>query len=222
MNGYSSLATLLATVVGKSSSAIRPSIMRGSTRFMVSFDGNSDEAPCSQKSYRLIGQTTPKNKSGVSVTFPMTGKSLATDLPKSQGGQDKDAQPVEHLLAAWAGCTQATALFVGRQMTERLILDRLEFDNIMAYRDQRGALHLPIQEMPLVPSRIHTIRGTILVFAAREQKISVEKLKLLQEQTEVRCPVANMMAASGCQIDVRWIDGLSKSSNDNNNNNELE
>jgi uncharacterized OsmC-like protein len=158
------------------------------------------------KSYRLdgVGQG-----SGVKITTS-TGHTLATDVPLEMGGKDSAPQPVETLLAAWMGCTQATALFVGRQIKpSRVLIDRMEFENIQAFRDERGALALPIEEMPEIPSRLQCITGTIRVFlktskSGRSSSLSEEQLRLLQEQTEVRCPVANMILASGCRIDVDW------------------
>lgn len=123
------------------------------------------------------------------------------------GGKNNAPQPVETLVAAWMGCTQATALFVGRHLPERATIDKLEFVNIEAFRDERGALTLPIEETPEVPSRLHRITGSIHVFLKRNKSLSPEQLELLKEQTEIRCPVANMMMASGCDIDVEWFDG---------------
>jgi uncharacterized OsmC-like protein len=145
------------------------------------------------------------------------------------GGADKAPQPVETLLAAFAGCTQATATFVGRRMQpQRILIDRLEFD-LAAYRDERGALTLPIEEDPPTPAMLQRIDGTIRVFIkeARTRKkksddrddgvgeaqedarpaITDDQLRLLAHQTEIRCPVASMIAASGCEMDVRWVDG---------------
>ena len=167
------------------------------------------------KRYKLQGETLPKNKSGVRLTTE-TGHTVQTDVPKRMGGQDTAPQPVELLLAAWMGCTQATALFVGRQMSmnkkgdgysKRFVLERLVFQDIQGERDERGALTLPIDEAPSVPSRLQRIHGTIIVYRAGGLPISNEEMTLLREQTESRCPVANMMIASGCRMDVDWIDG---------------
>ena len=170
-----------------------------------------DDSAKHQKTYHLQGATTPKNKSGVTVHTTNTGHTLQTDLPKKMGGKDTAPQPVETLLAALAGCTQATALFVGRHLQlphphSRLILDRLEFD-LTAARDERGALQLPLDKELPVPSRLQQVQGTVTVYVANNQVIGVENLDLLKEQTELRCPVANMMIASGCRMDVEWIDG---------------
>lgn len=138
-----------------------------------------------------------------------TGHTLTTDLPSKMGGSDSAPQPIEILLAAWMGCTQATALFVGRQMTggKRVVIKRLVFENVRAVRDERGALELPIETNPSVESRLKSISGVVRVFSRGEFGLSLEQIELLKAQTEVRCPVANMILASGCSIDVEWIDG---------------
>ena len=177
------------------------------------------------KSYTLQGQTTQESTAssstrmnakrkrqrtspGVTVSTN-TGHVLQTDLPKRMGGQDTAPQPVEMLLASWMGCTQATALFVARQLS--VTIDYIEFDDIRAFRDEHGALELPIQQDPSVPSRLQRVTGTITVHFRTENAgtdgtfpVSDADFSLLKEQTELRCPVANMMIASGCQMDVEW------------------
>jgi len=144
-----------------------------------------------------------------------TGHTLCTDIPKTMGGRDSGPQPVETLLAAWMGCTQATATFVGRQMTERVPIQNIEFVNIEAFRDERGALQLPIEETPAIPSRLQRITGTIRVHTRTKEDLSSEQMELLKEQTEIRCPVANMIISSGCSIDVQWVNASSKLSRSN-------
>jgi putative redox protein len=162
------------------------------------------------KTYRIQGETTPNSKGSVTMTTN-TGHSIQTDLPKPMGGKDEAPQPVETLLAALIGCTQATALFVGRQMKpNRLLIDKMEF-SLTATRDERGALQLPIDIDPPVPSRLQQVSGTVRVFAAKGAIIPNEQMRLLREQTEQRCPVANMMIASGCAMKVEWIDGSESS-----------
>eukprot|EP00468_Gymnochlora_sp_CCMP2014_P013686 CAMPEP_0167750162 /NCGR_PEP_ID=MMETSP0110_2-20121227/5832_1 /TAXON_ID=629695 /ORGANISM="Gymnochlora sp., Strain CCMP2014" /LENGTH=131 /DNA_ID=CAMNT_0007635441 /DNA_START=280 /DNA_END=671 /DNA_ORIENTATION=+ len=129
-----------------------------------------------------------------------------TDVPKSMGGKDKAPQPVETLLAALIGCTQATALYVGRQISPRIKIQRMEFD-LKGHRDNRGAIQLPIEEKTDVPPRLQLITGTVVVFGREGALISEEQLHALKELTEARCPVANMILASGCEMDVDWIDG---------------
>lgn len=158
------------------------------------------------KSYQLNGVG---RKSSVEMTTN-TGHVLTTDVPLKMGGGDTAPQPVETLLAALLGCTQATAVFVGRQMQPRILIDRLEFVNIEARRDERGALELPITSDPVIPARLQNITGTIRVYTKGNKGSSLtnEQLKLLSHQTELRCPVANMIIASGCEMNVEWVDGM--------------
>ena len=171
------------------------------------------------KVYRLEGWTHPQSASGVQVKTENTGQTMATDLPRHMGGQNLAPQPVELLLAAWMGCTQATALFVARHMRgeqsywRKISLDRLEFASIEACRDERGSLELPLSSTLPVPSRLMEVNGTIHVYLrdgnrgdsqAKGSSLS-SYLEMLRHQTELRCPVANMMIASGCEMKVEWI-----------------
>jgi len=94
-------------------------------------------------------------------------------------------------------------------MKPRLLIDRIEFD-IQAYRDQRGALQLPIDTVPSIPARLQCVSGTVKVYFKKNgMNVSEEELSILAEQTEARCPVANMMYASGCDMDIKWVNGSS-------------
>ncbi|GAX22937.1 hypothetical protein FisN_24Lh230 [Fistulifera solaris] len=171
--------------------------------------GSQDNSEATAKKYTFNGCSDDENKSSVAVTFN-TGHTMTTDLPLRMGGKDQAPQPVECLLAAWAGCTQATALFVSRQLMRdnkrSPLLERMEFVNITATRDERGALALAIHEDPPAQSRIQTLAGTIVVWPSFDEEL----LQLLQEQTELRCPVASMLSASGCRMNVEWINGDEK------------
>jgi putative redox protein len=140
-----------------------------------------------------------------------TGFKLETDVPLDMGGENSAPQPVETLLAALVGCTQATALFVGRQMEPRILLESLDFD-LTAVRDQRGALELPITELPSVPAQLQCVEGTITVYIKQSKRelarvLTDEELTLFSQQTEARCPVASMMMASGCEFKIKWVNG---------------
>ena len=135
-----------------------------------------------------------------------TNHTLEADIPTKMGGADSAPQPVEHLLAALLGCTQATAVYVGRMMTPRLLIDKIDFE-IDAYRDERGALSLPITEAPPIPARLQRVSGSVVVHFKDGVDVSDEQLRILGEQTEQRCPVANMMHASGCIMDMKWKNG---------------
>lgn len=209
----------------------------------LSFKSNSDSEDIAidpshsyAKSYKLDGY----GEGSIVKITTNTRHTIKTDLPKYMGGKDTAPQPVETLLAAWMGCTQATAMFVGRQIFSsssddnkhnprskqnktRIRIERLEFDDIVAVRDERGALQLPIEKSPEIPSRIQRISGTIRVVTSSKASSSQnvdeknsnnnviltrEEMCLLKEQTEQRCPIANMILLSGCSIDVDWIQGV--------------
>ena len=135
-----------------------------------------------------------------------TNHTLEADVPKKMGGGDEAPQPVEYLLAALVGCTQATAVYVGRMMKPRLIIEKIDF-NIEAYRDEGGALSLPITELPTIPARLQSVSGSVVVHFKNGVEVSEEQLRILGQQTEARCPVANMMHASGCIMDIQWKNG---------------
>mmetsp|Transcript_22565 Transcript_22565/g.33755 ORF Transcript_22565/g.33755 Transcript_22565/m.33755 type:complete len:280 (-) Transcript_22565:699-1538(-) len=166
-----------------------------------------------KKNYHISGVGT---KSFVSMKTN-TNHTIQTDVPKKMGGGDDAPQPVETLLAAWVGCTQATALYVGRNMEPRLLIEKIEFD-VEAYRDERGALggELPIcsgSALPDLPARLEKVTGTVKVYLRGKRQgegvplLTEEQLFLLGEHTERRCPVANMMAMSGIEMNIQWING---------------
>jgi len=166
-----------------------------------SSDGFPSNDTNHMKSYHITGSG---QKSFVQMKTD-TGHSLLTDVPTKMGGGNQAPQPVETLLSALLGCTQATAMFVGRQMKPRLLIERMEYD-VSAQRDERGAIQLPIDELPEYPARLQHVSGVIRVFA-RKGIISQDELNILEAQTEARCPVAHMMISSGCKMNIKWVDG---------------
>ncbi len=207
----------------------------------------------SMKAYRLkgVGHQTSVTMTTHSEYDNQQSHKIRTDLPVPIGS-NSGAQPVEHLLTAYAGCTQATAQFVARNMKltttdgksqKGFIIHKMEFD-ICGIRNENGALsNLPIHKesnLPDDPSRLTLIEGTIRVFAALKQKIRLGEMKesskdttkkrskwthvhtpipihkehmiVLERHTEARCPVANMIIASGCHLKVTWEDGYDEKS----------
>jgi uncharacterized OsmC-like protein len=101
------------------------------------------------------------------------------------------------LLGSLIGCEQATATFVARAM--KIKVESLSFD-LTAVRDERGALSLPISQIPPVPSRLTSVTGSVLVKTTASQN----EVEELGHQVHHRCPIANMMALSGCQVNIEW------------------
>eukprot|EP00793_Prasinoderma_coloniale_P003316 PRCOL_00005951-RA len=139
---------------------------------------------------------------GQTASTTDTGHVLRTDLPKAMGGSDAAAQPVETLLAALIGCEQATAAFVARHMQPRMDLLKIEF-NYYAERDNRGAVALPLDEEPPVAARLTRVWGTAAVDVRGDEP--PERIDELHRLVSQRCPIANMFAAAGVDMDgVVW------------------
>ena len=104
-------------------------------------------------------------------------------------------------MAALVGCKQATAAFVARKLWPRdAKLNGIDFE-LSAWRDERGAIAFPITERPEHPSRLQEVSGTALVHA---DGVTMDDVLQLAEQVEHRCPVANMFAAAGTQLNIEW------------------
>ena len=134
-----------------------------------------------------------------------TGHDLQTDLPRAAGGEDAFAQPVEMLLAALVGCKAATAHFVARQLWPRPHnrIERIEFSDVQAARDERGALHLPIHEEAPVSASLLYVQGVVRVRPS-SMSISDEDVLALGAIVERRCPVAASLAQGGVKLEFQW------------------
>mmetsp|Transcript_19942 Transcript_19942/g.33612 ORF Transcript_19942/g.33612 Transcript_19942/m.33612 type:complete len:196 (+) Transcript_19942:48-635(+) len=149
------------------------------------------------KSYHVSGH-------GKQTTTIFNQPSLLTqvvsDVPVAMGGKDKGPEPVELLLASLCGCELVTAQFIARNMKPRVTIDQIDFD-IRASRDSRGALGLPIRkDTVLPPSRLERIWGT----ATLHTSASEDEVELIAEEVKRRCPVANMVMLSGCDLQIEF------------------
>jgi len=162
-------------------------------------DADATAAPPTDalKTYCLTGRG-----GGVAATVLARNHTIQTDVPKSMGGEDAAPQPVELVLAALVGCEQATAAYVARHTRPRFPLRYVHFD-LRATRDERGAIALPIDKQPPVSSRLLRVEGTAIVHLSRGAE-SRARVEALGRRVEERCPVADMLRASGCELDVRW------------------
>eukprot|EP00930_Biecheleria_cincta_P088856 TRINITY_DN78116_c0_g1_i1.p1 TRINITY_DN78116_c0_g1~~TRINITY_DN78116_c0_g1_i1.p1 ORF type:complete len:172 (+),score=36.90 TRINITY_DN78116_c0_g1_i1:84-599(+) len=127
------------------------------------------------------------------------GFHITSDTPSAAGGTGSAPQPVQLLLASLAGCEQATAHFVAAKLRLSAPIRKIDFD-IRAERDEWGSMAPPIQKDPEVASRLQRIWGTATVFTDATE----EEVAKVAAAVKVRCPVANMVLASGCKLDVMW------------------
>lgn len=86
-------------------------------------------------------------------------------------------------------------------------IERIEF-NLSAWRDEWGSMAMPVDKDPGVVSRLQRIEGTATVYG----DIDWHKLEQLAALVKARCPVASMVVASGCELDVAWRHGAHSSS----------
>ena len=159
------------------------------------------------KAYALGGAS--RGRAGCELR---TSTGFATDVPRAAGGADEAPQPVELMLAALLGCKTATAHFVARQLwpRPRNRIERIEWRDVTAERDERGALALPIDAPPPVPAGLRLVRGVALVTPAAPRRadsgppIAAADVAQLGSIVEERCPVAAMFAASACELEIEW------------------
>ena len=145
-----------------------------------------------EKLYSITGTT-----SGTTSTSQTRGHTLKTDTPPSGGGKDTAPQPVETLLAALIGCEGATADFVARML--RTKIRSIDFE-LEASRDPQGAAHLPVDAPAPSVSRLTRIWGVAHVEIDGDDEM-IEKIGRIVHE---RCPVANMVVSSGCELDIEW------------------
>ena len=117
---------------------------------------------------------------------------------------------MELLLASLAGCATATAEFVfknwewgggGGEGADGVTVESLSFE-IEAWRDQRGVLTMPLSKDPPVPAMLQSITGTVKVHTV--PYLPTSELQPLAHAVESRCPIANMLTLSGCNLDLKW------------------
>ena len=145
-----------------------------------------------EKLYSITGTTQ-----GTTSTSQTRGHTLRTDTPPSGGGKDTAPQPVETLLAALIGCEGATADFVARML--RTKIRSIDFE-LEASRDPQGAAHLPVDAPAPAVSRLTRIWGVANVSIDADDA-TIEKIGRIVHE---RCPVANMVVASGCSLEIEW------------------
>ena len=165
------------------------------------------------RAMRIIGKIKSYGMSASSVMQPgtsvrcSTGHTLATDLPKAVGGHDAAPQPVELLVASLLGCKTATAHFVARHLFPRPHnrLSLVAFSDVVATRDERGALTLPITSAPEVTSAILSVQGVATVSLVSDSvAVTDADVQELGRIVEIRCPVAATLASAGVALEFDW------------------
>jgi putative redox protein len=122
----------------------------------------------------------------------MEGHQVITDEPKKAGGSDTGPTPLQTVLAALAGCEQATATYIAKEMG--INLKSITF-NIEGEFDARGFL-----AVEGVPARFQKVK----VNARVQTDASQQQIDELAKQVHRRCPVACLFHCAGVQMDATW------------------
>ena len=115
-----------------------------------------------------------------------------TAEPEQAGGDNSAPTPTEYVMASLNGCLSVVIEMVARE--QGFEFDHIEFDS-RGKIDRRG-LDGVKDVSPQFQRVVNRVR-----MASRE---SEERLTALQQEVTRRCPVFNLLADSGIEIDLDW------------------
>ncbi|KGP92135.1 osmotically inducible protein C [Pontibacillus chungwhensis BH030062] len=129
---------------------------------------------------------------GTKVEAKAKKHTIIIDEPKQQGGTDEGANPLETLLAALAGCENAVANMVAKEMD--FDLQAIEFE-IRGELDPRGM-------MGTEGVRRHF--QTVTVNAQIKTSESEDRIQELKDKTDDRCPVFQTLYNADVDMITNW------------------
>ncbi|KGX93758.1 osmotically inducible protein C [Pontibacillus halophilus JSM 076056 = DSM 19796] len=132
------------------------------------------------------------NGDGPHVEAKARKHTIIIDEPTSQGGRDEGANPLETLLASLAGCENAVANMVAKEMDFNL--KGLDFQ-VKGELDPRGM-------MGTEGVRRHFETVTVDVTVDTDE--SDERIQELKEKTDDRCPVFQTLVSADVQMNATW------------------
>lgn len=103
------------------------------------------------------------------------------DEPKNLGGNDKGSNPLNTLLGSLAGCENAIANIVAKEM--KFNLNGIDF-KVQGTLDPRGLMG---------DASVKQYFETITIEAVVDTDESNERIQELKEKTDSRCPVFNIL-----------------------------
>ncbi|WP_347861483.1 OsmC family protein [Salimicrobium sp. PL1-032A] len=141
---------------------------------------------------KMKEQITAVSK-GMNTTGEAQGHKVVIDEPAKAGGTDEGANPLATLLVSLAGCENAIANFVAKEMD--FDLRGIEFE-INGELDPRGMMG---------NKEVRPYFQTINVNATVTTSETEERLKELQEKVDQRCPVYQTLIAADVEMNPEWV-----------------
>ncbi|WP_027847467.1 OsmC family protein [Marinococcus halotolerans] len=139
----------------------------------------------------MIEHITAVSK-GMNTESTSANHKIVIDEPANMGGTDEGANPLGTLLASLAGCENAIANFVAKEID--FDLQGIEFD-VQGELDPNGMMGKgdarPYFQRITVNAEVHTSE-------------SKERIQELQEKVDARCPVFTTMAAADVDMQATW------------------
>jgi putative redox protein len=117
---------------------------------------------------------------------------VVVDEPPGNHGADLGPQPLEYLLASFAGCTNVIAHKICRERGITLLDMEVDVAGVL---DTRGIFGADKVEVPFPEVRL-TVRG--------KTRNTPEDIALLKEELAWRCPVSVVLRQSGSEIMEAW------------------
>lgn len=118
---------------------------------------------------------------------------FVTDEPVAHGGTGEGPSPLQTVLGALLGCESVTFNRTAAEMG--FAYDKIEYAAEYTI-DIRGRLGVRG-----VRPHFQTVRVEAVVTTSEPE----ERLRAVVEETEVRCPVFNLLNDAGVKLEMRWI-----------------
>jgi len=118
---------------------------------------------------------------------------VITDEPVAHGGTGEGPSPLQTVLAALCGCESVTFARTAREMGFQY--DGIEFDAMYTI-DIRGRMGA----RSVVP-HFQTVRVQATVLTQESE----DRLRAVVEETEVRCPVLNLIRDAKVKTEMLWV-----------------
>ena len=118
---------------------------------------------------------------------------VLVDEPKSRGGTDIAATPLETMLSSFLACTNVIANMVALEMG--IEIDSLDL-SLTADFDTRGAFDTAEVKVPFP-----RIEMTVVI----DTSASEDEIAALKDAVARRCPVSVILREAGSQIEDVWI-----------------